>query len=176
MRNRSRAQRTVRLRRVSWAATTPSVAGGVLAVVSSYPVQSTPKDRTPVPLALGEDYVKPERVWLVVYGSPEERGRPDPTELGCVVTEDGGGLSVERAMREDRFVIGGAGHVTLVSCPGRTGYGLVCDGPASANAAPLYVVPRCERPGDGPAGHVLRSRAAGPDGRGRPGHAARGRD
>ena len=44
-------------------------------------------------------------------------------------------------MREDRLVIGGAGHVTLVSFPGRTGYALVCDGPASPTAAPLSVVP-----------------------------------
>ena len=145
VRTRSRAERTARLRRVGWAATTLSVAGGVLAVVSGYLVQSTPEDRTPVPLALGEAYIVPERVWLVgdlvVYGSPEERGRPDPDELGCVVTEGGGGLSVERAAREDRIVVGGVGQVPLVSFPGRTGYGLVCAGPASATAAPLYVVP-----------------------------------
>ena len=78
---------------------------------------------------------------LVVYGSPDEGGRPDLQEMGCAVTEGGGPLSVERAAQEDRVVVDGFGQVPLVSFPGRPGYGLVCTGPAAAAAAPLFVVP-----------------------------------
>jgi hypothetical protein len=123
-----------------------SLAAGTAATVAGFFVQSTPEDRTPRPLAVGEAFVAPERVWLVgdlvVYGSPDERGRPDLDELGCVVTEGGGPLSVERAAQEDRVVVAEQGQVPLVSFPA---------GRATAWSAPALPRPPRHRCSSSPA-------------------------
>ena len=118
---------------------------GAGAFVLGWSVQSSPEDRTPVPLAVGQVVTAPDRVSfvgdLVVYGTPGTGSRPDLDDLGCVVTEGGGPLSTDAAAREDRIVVGGNGLVPLVSYPGRTGYSIACTGPAAVEASPLYLVP-----------------------------------
>lgn len=118
---------------------------GVAALVLGWTVQTSPEDRTPVPLAVGEVWTAPERPLfvgdLVVYGTPDGGARPGLDELGCVVTEGGGPLSTSAAAAQDRIVVQGRGLVPLVSYPGQAGYSVACTGPAAAEAAPLFVVP-----------------------------------
>lgn len=121
-----------------------SLATGAGAAVVGWHVQTTPEDRTPVPLAVGEVLTVGERVSfvgdLVVYGGSDGE-RPTLDELGCQVTDGGGPLSTAAAASEGRIVVDGRGLVPLVSFPGREGYSIACSGPAAAAAAPLYVVP-----------------------------------
>lgn len=118
---------------------------GVGGLLLGFAVQGSPESMEAQPLGPGEPFTAPQRALfvgdLVVYGTPPEGARPELDDLGCVVTEGGGPLSVSAARQEDRIVVAGEGLVPLVSFPGREGYSVACTGPAAVAAAPLYVVP-----------------------------------